>query len=108
MSLAKDEVAPDDSPPKPRVIPNFPWFMMSENFSDGISLICGDRRILVRPATGETGPKGPFPFISLTEEGSTKRRNSGNTFRRSKRGFCLHSEDVFNELWEKLEEMLTR
>lgn len=95
MSLAKDEVAPDGSPPKPRINPNYPWFMMSKNFNDGITLICGERRILVRPATGETGPKGPFPFIGLTEgvEGA---------------GFCLHSEDVFNELWDKLEEMLTR
>ena len=101
MSLAKDEVAPDGSPPKPRVNPNFPWFMMSENFSDGISLICGDRRILVRPATGETGPKGPFPFITLTEEFVLP---SGATLK----GFCLHSEDVFNELWDKLEEMRTR
>lgn len=100
MSLAKDEVAPDGSPPKLRVNPNFPWFMMSENFSDGISIICGDRRILVRPATGEMGPKGPFPFITLTREGLARADG--------KDGFCLHSEDVFNELWGKLEEMLTR
>ena len=93
--MAKDEVAPDGSPPKPRVNPNYPWFMMSENFSDGISLICGDRKIIVRPATGEMSSKGPPPFISLTEAGSIK-------------GFCLHSEDVFNELWDKLEKMLTR
>ncbi len=95
MSLAKDEVAPDGSPPKPRVNPNFPWFMMSENFSEGISIVCGERRILVKPATGEMGPKGPFPFITLSE--GIERA-----------GFCLHSEDVFNELWNKLEEMLTR
>ena len=93
MSLAKDEVAPDGSPPKPRVDPNFPWFKMS--FNEGISIICGDRRITMRPATGEQGPGGPFPFIILAEE-------------ISKAGFCVHSEDVFNELWNKLEEMLTR
>ncbi len=95
MSLAKDEVAPDGSPPEPRVEPNFPWFLMSQNFSDGISIICGERRILVKPATGEMGPKGPFPFITLTEGVEAA-------------GFCLHSEDVFNELWDKLEEMLIR
>jgi len=100
MSLAKDEVAPDGSPLKPRVEPNFPWFMMSENFSDGISIVCGDRRILVRPATGEMCTKGPFPFINLKEEFVLTEG--------SKEGFCLHSEDVFNELWDKLEEMLTR
>ncbi len=102
MSLGKDEVAPDSSSPKPRENPNFPWFNMSENFKEGVTIICGDRRIIVRPATGEQGPEGPFPYITLMREGrldSTKRVRAND-------GFCLHSEDAFNEIWNKLEEIL--
>jgi len=80
---------------KLNVKPKFPWFLMSENFKDGVSIICGDRKITVRPATGETGPEGPFPFIILTEKDRIK-------------GFCVHSEDVFDKLWEILKELRAR
>jgi len=72
---------------------------MSENFKDGISLICGDRKITVRPATGETGPDGPFPFIILTEKDEEGERGRG-----THQGFCVDSEDVFDKLWEALKE----
>lgn len=74
---------------------NFPWFLMSENFKDGISIICGDRKITVRPATGERGPDGPFPFIILAEKDKEGKRI---------KGFCIHNEGIFDKLWEVLKE----
>ena len=51
----------------------------------------GDRRIIFRPATGEQGEKGPFPFVELQEE----QTGTG--------GFCISQESQFNNLWKFLE-----
>ena len=77
---------------KLNVKPKLPWFLMSENFKDGVSIICGNRTITVRPATGERGSDGPFPFIILTVDAFPSL------------GFCIHNEDIFDKLWEALKE----
>ena len=65
-----------------------------------VRIICGDRSIMIQAATGEQGPQGPFPFITLTE----KKEERGELLE----GFCIHSEDRFNELWDKLKELVTK
>ena len=78
-----------DVPAKLKVEPKVPWFYMSQNFKAGISITCGDRRIYVRPATGEVGPDGPFPYVTFVEEDGESS------------GFCVHSEAAFDEVWDK-------
>ena len=74
-----------------------PYFHLVNKPKLGAELVCGGRTILLRGSTGERGPVGPFPFITLTE-----RKEEGDFME----GFCIHSEDRFNEVWDKLKELM--
>ena len=59
----------------------------------------GDRKIVLRAATGEQGEKGPFTFVELQEKGKAV---SGEPYHFSG-GFCMTQESEFNDLWKFLE-----
>jgi len=60
----------------------------------------GNRKIVLRAATGEQGEKGPFPFVELQEKG--KDPVSGEPYHFSG-GFCMTRESEFEDLWKFLE-----
>lgn len=79
----------------------FPVFRLKLVLGKGeeakVVIECGNRNIEFRGATGEKGPEGPFPFITLTEEGGKMEIH--------KSGFCIHSVAIFNELWDQLKDL---
>lgn len=55
--------------------------------ADFIAIIeMGDRKIVLRAATGEQGEKGPLPYVEVREG-------------ESKLGYCMTRESQFEDLW---------
>jgi len=70
-------------------------FVLGRSEGTQAAIECGNRNIQINRASGEA-----LPFITLTE----KKEEGGELLE----GFCIHSETVFNTLWDKLKEMPTR
>ena len=51
----------------------------------------GNRKIILRAATGEQGSDGPFTYVQVLED------------EESKAAYCLTRESQFNDLWKFLE-----
>ncbi|GAH33879.1 unnamed protein product [marine sediment metagenome] len=67
---------------------------------------CGDRSIEIRGATGEVGPEGRFPYVTLTERSPyVTLTEKGEEKKFTESGFCLHSETIFNEFWDQLKDL---
>ena len=56
----------------------------------GIEIHSGERTIIVRSASGESGPNGPYPFIDIEDPLSLK-------------GFCLSSEADFDRFFKAMD-----
>lgn len=77
--------------------PKFPFFKWRKALPGlrelpQATVVCGDRHITLRGATGEVGPDGPFPYIEFSDG----------------EGFPVHAEYVFDELWNNLKDLKDR